>query len=200
MNITCPHCKARLNIPDHKLPRGKEASFKCPKCRETVQVPSREGAAPVAGAQALSSGRGGKAALICMGEGPVRGKAVQMVEQKGFRPEICTTLAQAFKKMSYHIYPLVLVDDAFDPDRGGVNAMIRHMNGLDMSLRRRICLVQVSPDIASGDPAAALCASVNFIINPRDLGQGEELLAAAVLEHANFYQVYNDSMKAAGKA
>ena len=38
MNVTCKHCQAKINIPDEKIPEGKDTSFKCPKCKGKIEI------------------------------------------------------------------------------------------------------------------------------------------------------------------
>jgi len=211
MNITCPHCKTRLNIPDHKIPRDKDSSFKCPKCQEKVQVLVSQLNLSVPGfpkneavrKESMGTGGGGvqgrEKVLVCMDDSPGRTKIVAAVEGLGFYVEATGSTSAALKKMAYHIYPLVLLNEAFDQNKG-FKAMSTHMNELDMSLRRRICLVLLSDRLPTGDPMSALHSSVNFIVGSDSLDHVEDILSTALTEHQNFYRVYNDSMRAAGKA
>ena len=215
MNITCPHCKTRLNLPDHKIPRDKDSSFKCPKCQEKVQVlvsqlnlsvpgSSKNEAVKNEAVKKESMGSGGgvqgrEKTLVCMDDSPARTKLVAAVEALGFYVEATGSTSAALKKMAYHIYPLVLLNEAFDQNKG-FKAMFTHMNELDMSLRRRICLVLLSERLPTGDPMSALHSSVNFIVGSDSLDHVEDILSTALTEHQNFYRVYNDSMRAAGKA
>ena len=41
MEVTCEHCKARLNIPDEKIPRGQAVRVSCPKCKKKIVLPER---------------------------------------------------------------------------------------------------------------------------------------------------------------
>ncbi|MBW1779922.1 MAG: zinc-ribbon domain-containing protein [Deltaproteobacteria bacterium] len=36
MEIICESCKAKLNIPDEKLPQGQRVSVKCPRCKNKL--------------------------------------------------------------------------------------------------------------------------------------------------------------------
>ncbi len=36
MEIVCGSCKAKLNIPDEKLPQGQRVSIKCPRCQNKI--------------------------------------------------------------------------------------------------------------------------------------------------------------------
>ncbi len=42
MEIVCTSCKSKLRIPDLKLPPGKSASLRCPKCRTRLQIKAGE--------------------------------------------------------------------------------------------------------------------------------------------------------------
>lgn len=217
MNITCPHCKTRLNIPDHKLPRDRDSSFKCPKCKESVKVrsdslrsdqtlPSGIKAANDSKAPSLGSspdlGGNRRPALICMPESAVKSEVMAAVQRAGFESMSPDTTAEAFKKLEYHVFPLILIGEGFDGEKG-IKRMARHMNELDMSLRRKSCLVLISSRFQTGDNMAALHASVNAIIGAQVAGQPggiDPILAEVLAEHDALYTVFNASMKAAGKA
>jgi predicted Zn finger-like uncharacterized protein len=211
VNITCLHCKTKLNIPDHKIPKDKDSSFKCPKCQGKIQVSVSQLKAPAKGSkqnrrgkiESMGSGdfsaQSHEKALVCLDESPGKAEFVAAVQRVGFHVETPGSISEAFKKMAYHIYPLVLVDEAFDQNHG-FKAMSTHMNELDMSLRRRICLVLSSDRLPTGDPMSALHSSVNYIVGAGSLDHLDDILSTALTEHQNFYTVYNESMRAAGKA
>ncbi len=212
MNITCPHCKTKLNLPDDKIPKHKDSSFKCPKCKESVHVkasrPKAAAGSDKSTGQLKSSGglkQPGRSerTLVCMPPSPAKDRMIAAVQNAGLEIEAPETIAQAFDRLEYQIFPLVIVDDAFDKD----SKMADHMNSMDMSLRRRICLMRVSSEVSTGDPMAALHSSVNCVLNSRDLELDSDgtsfvsnILAVALEEHGNFYTIFNDSLKATGKA
>lgn len=43
MEIVCSNCRAKLNVPDEKLPAGKVSSLKCPKCSSKISIDLRPG-------------------------------------------------------------------------------------------------------------------------------------------------------------
>ncbi|HCY83892.1 MAG TPA: hypothetical protein DHV36_02025 [Desulfobacteraceae bacterium] len=205
MNITCPHCKTKLNLPDHKIPKDRDSSFKCPKCKESVPVkaskPKKESPSFKTPGTGTGFRRGGRQhALICIPSATLRQRVTAAVSQAGFTPEVPETPADALDCLEYKVFPLVVMDEDFDTD--GVMAV--HMNEMDMSLRRKFCLVRICGDVATGDPMTALHASANYIVNRSELAQEGELatdiLALAMEEHKNFYTVFNESLKATGKA
>lgn len=38
MQVACEHCKTKINIPDHKIPRGQRVRINCPKCKKVISV------------------------------------------------------------------------------------------------------------------------------------------------------------------
>jgi predicted Zn finger-like uncharacterized protein len=203
MNIICPHCKTKLNIPDHKIPKDKDSSFKCPKCREKVQVLLSQlnlsGKIPIKNGPAGFPIQGSGLALVCMDGTERKTKILAVVERAGFKAETPVNILEACKKMEYHIYSLVLVDESFDQNLGFKGLSI-YMNELDMSLRRRACFILISERFSSGDNMAALQSSVNYIIGPDGLDHLDDILAKILLDHRDFYTVFNESMKVVGKA
>ena len=205
MNIRCQHCKTQCNIPDDKLPKNKDAVFTCPKCKEKIQISS---AKTVTGEK--SADRGGQVmsgpafslqsqerALVLVSEGPFQKPALSAVRQLGYGVETAVDQMDAAKKIAYHVYPLVVLEQGFD--RGPEN-ILAHMNTLDMPIRRMICLVLMGQRFKTGDPMAALHVSANYVAGPDSLGHLPAVLSAAVKVHKDFYRVYMDAMKTAGKA
>lgn len=42
MEVTCGHCKAKLNIPDEKIPKDHRVKVSCPKCKEKIILDARK--------------------------------------------------------------------------------------------------------------------------------------------------------------
>ncbi len=201
MNITCQHCKTKLNVPDHKISRDKESVFKCPKCKEKISVPaikkSKNAPEKPKAASTLSFDER-KNALICIEEQALKKNVFSVIKQMGFDTEIPMDTKDALERMEYHVYHLVVVDESFDRNTGA-KGILEKMDTIDMSLRRRICLVLVSSKYNSNDNMAALHASVNSIIHTDDMPHLDSFLTQVLMEHKNFYTVYNDSLNQAGK-
>lgn len=203
MNVTCQHCKTTLNIPDHKLPKDKEASFKCPKCKGTVQVSSakqKESFEDKKGSPFQFSFEDRLSVLVCTDNKDLKNLISSTVKQMGFNAEIADHTKAALNKMEYHSYHLVILDDAFDQENKGLSGIIDKLNAIDMSIRRRICLVLVSHKFNTNDNMAALHSSVNSIIHQDDILHLETFLSRVLAEHKNLYTIYNESLKLLGKA
>lgn len=211
MKIACPACGSHANLPDDKIPKDKDFSFKCPKCGALVPVKAPAGPSGGDGFEQNTAGMdpdmpefqagGPKQALVCMAPCLGRNRIMTGLKYAGLKAHVPETPAQALKNLEYHVYPLVVIDEAFDTDK----AMVAYMNNMDMFLRRKICLVRIGPDFGTGNAMTALDLSANYVINSKDLDQEDaslanHVLAVALSEHEQMYAVFNDSMKAVGKA
>ncbi len=202
MNIICHNCKAKLNIPDHKIPRDKDTTLKCPKCTEKISIkPVRQTKPAQESTQTPNLSPFGTRlnALILIGEDSLKNKAYSIAGKMGFNTEAAENAKIALNKLEYHIYHLVIMDETFD-QHAGISSIIERMNTIDMSLRRRICIVLISSDYKTNDGMAALHASVNSIIHQNDIQHLEAYLSDALADHKNFYTVYNESLKLVGRA
>nr|WP_319395906.1 zinc-ribbon domain-containing protein [uncultured Desulfobacter sp.] len=211
MKIACPACGSSANLPDDKIPKDKDFSFKCPKCAASVPVKVSAGNTGTTAPEHAASGMGtdvsmfqaggSKQALVCMPPSLGRKRILAGLEYVGLKAHVAESPAQALKNLEYYVYPLVVMDDAFDADK----SVAGYMNNMDMFLRRKICLVRLGSGLETGNAMTALDLSANYVIKSQDLEQEDDsrvntLLAAALSEHEQMYAAFNDSMKAVGKA
>lgn len=211
MKIACPSCGSNANLPDDKIPKDKDFSFKCPKCGASVPVKASAGDTGTAGFEPntadmgsdvpmLQAG-GGNQALVCIAPCLGRNRIMAGLENAGLKAHVPETPAQALKNLEYYVYPLVVIDDAFDADK----VITAYINNMDMFLRRKICLIRLGPGFETGNAMTALTLSANYVIKSQDLEMEDaslvnDVLAVALSEHEQMYAVFNDSMKAVGKA
>ncbi|WP_020590239.1 zinc-ribbon domain-containing protein [Desulfobacter curvatus] len=211
MKIACPTCGSNTNLPDDKIPKDKDFSFKCPKCAASVPVKALAGNTGGAGFEQNAAGMGpdvpklqtggSNQALVCIAPCLGRNRMMAGLENAGLKPHTPETPAQALKNLEYYVYPLVVIDDAFDTDK----VVTAYMNNMDMFLRRKICLIRLGPKLETGNAMTALELSANYVIRSQDLELEDaslvnDVLAVALSEHEQMYAVFNDSMKAVGKA
>ena len=212
MIVTCQQCSARLTIPDDKIPRGREASVKCPKCQGkiTIQAPGpvqgtdlQAEKSPVESSAMTPSAPLGlgerQHVMACIDSDDLKRAVTPILQQMGFDTQFSPDAKTAIKDLEYHIFDLLIVEDLFDGNRG-FDQIIKKMNATDMSSRRKTCLLLVSRTISSNDNMAALRASVNCIINMQDISFLGTFLMKVLADHRNFYTVYNESLKRTGKA
>lgn len=199
MNITCNHCQARLNIPDEKIPVDKDTAVGCPKCKQKITIKARPQPAAAEKRPAGFSFEDRQSAMVCIGDAQIRNQLDQTLQSMGYEVLAVKNAAAALDKLEYHVYHLVVIDEAFDQNLG-LSAILEKINMIDMSVRRRIVLVLLSDRYKTNDHMAALHASVNNILNREDMVHIEPFIHQVVSDHKNLYTVYNESLKHVGKA
>jgi len=215
MNVTCDNCLTRLNIPEDKLPKDKPASFRCPKCKEKVTVQPKDQAKDQAKDQPKEKispheptvlqppppagpEQEGRKALVCVKEKNLLDSFRNTLERNGFVSRNVEDAASALKLMEYKMFELLIIDESFDGGRGA-KKVIQYLNGLDMSVRRKICVMLLSRKLETANSMAALHMSVNYIINHNDLDNFENVLFAALQEQRDMYSVFREVMDKTGK-
>ncbi len=205
MNITCDSCKTKLNIPDHKIPKDKDTTVKCPKCQGKIHIQATRQPPTAGNVSKLDSEllldpltEEKLMVLSCVDSSDLNIRIKTTIKPMGLDMQNAKDVPSAMKMMEYHVYNLVLIDEAFDSDKG--LSIVEKMNKFDMSLRRRSCIVLISKKLKTNDNMFAMHASVNQTINVNDMDKLDGVIKRALKKHRNFYTVYNDSLRATGKA
>lgn len=222
MEITCSSCSTRLNIPDHKIPKDKTASFRCPKCSERIVIQPETEAPPPAKTPSGDPPSGSsspatdydadekpfdyldddaRTALLCLAERQINPTVKNTLKGMGYHLEEVTDPRTALVRMKYHLFNLILLDESFDQQHKGAAVVLQELRNLSMSLRRRIVVVLVSEKHRSLDHMTAFMRSVNQVVNIKDLQSNAQGILSKVVHDAEaFYKVFNESLKKAGKA
>ncbi|HYX40284.1 MAG TPA: hypothetical protein VE821_01235, partial [Pyrinomonadaceae bacterium] len=74
----------------------------------------------------------------------------------------------------------------------------REMSALRPAERRRTFFIQMTPDVRTGDPHAALVRSANFVLNPADIEDLPPTLDRAVRDFNELYRNYNQALQLQG--
>lgn len=204
MNVICRQCKAKISIPDNKIPRDQDATITCPKCKGKILIPAAQ---PASGSTLEEKpNRPSRLAfvdrinaMVCVGDPALRGKVSYTAKEVGCSVLEAMDTKTAIEKMDYQVFHLVIVDQTFDQSKG-MDLIISKMNTMDMSHRRKICFMLIRTDIGTDDAMAALHISANSVINLNDIAHLEPFMVKALEEHKQLYTVYNESLKSAGKA
>lgn len=227
MRIQCDHCQAVFNVPDEKMPRGKQFKATCSKCRHTIIVESQgasggKGAtigvdvslsevadAPTAIEADLDTTsaydsplevleEGAMSALVCVDE-PERLKAVkEALDDLNYYSSVASSVKEALSKLRYNQYDLVMLDEEFCGESADNNTILRYLQPMPMSTRRNIFLMLISNQIRTLDNLMAFTKSVNAVINVSDAQKVKLVLERAMADHRRFYKVYRDLVQVIG--
>ena len=227
MRIQCDHCQAVFNVPDEKMPRGRQFKATCSKCRRTIIVEphgafggkgatigvdvslSEVADAPTAIEADLDMTsaydsplevleEGAMSALVCVDE-PGRLKAVkEALEDLNYYTSVASSVKEALSKLRYNQYDLVMLDEEFCGESADNNTVLRYMQPMPMSARRNIFLMLISNQGRTLDNLMAFAQSVNAVINVSDVQKVKLVVERAMADHRRFYKVYRDLVQVIG--
>ena len=227
MRIQCDHCQAVFNVPDEKMPSGRQFKATCSKCRRTIVVEphgasggkgatigvdaslSEVADAPTAIEADLDTTsaydsplevleEGAMSALVCVDE-PERLRAVkEALEDLNYYTSVASSVKEALSKLRYNQYDLVMLDEEFCGESADNNTILRYLQPMPMSTRRNIFLMMISNQIKTLDNLLAFANSVNAVINVSDIQKVKLVLERAMADHRRFYKVYKDLVQVIG--
>ncbi|MBW2367253.1 MAG: zinc-ribbon domain-containing protein [Deltaproteobacteria bacterium] len=206
MQITCDQCQSKFKIPDEKIPPGKVATVPCPKCKGKITI-GKQPLADIIGAVDFEDSERpfsfieeeGKTALICEQDDSVRNQIAADLKLLEYNISVADSTRDALKKMRYHVYDLIILNEAFDsvdPDNNGVLIFLARLN---MATRRNIFVGLLSHRLRTMDHMTALSKSVNVIVNLENIKDLGKILQRSITEFSLFYRAHRDTLKKLGR-
>jgi predicted Zn finger-like uncharacterized protein len=214
MEVICQNCEGKIKIPDDKLPEGKSATVKCPRCQARISVmrPAPKEELPEASFDDLfantdEEGEGydaaekpfdfieeeGKTALVCESDALVREKLKPALDVFEYHITEAPNSREALKKMRYHAYDLILLNEYFDTRDPDANAVMIYLERLGMETRRSIFVTLLTTRFRTMDHMTAFQKSVNMILNLRNIDDFDKILQRGMADYGLFYKVYKES-------
>lgn len=211
MEIVCDSCQGRFKIPDEKLPAGKTAALPCPKCKKRITVTP-----PVSPVGSIINNvsvnnydasdkpfdfieEEGNTALVCESDADTQKKIIATLNLLEYHVTVSDSGRDALKKMRYHQYDLVVINEAFhcaDPDS---NMVLLYLERLNMSIRRDMYVAMISSKYRTMDQMMAFRHSVNMIINARNIDDIGKIIQRGLTDHEFFYRIFKETLKESGK-
>ena len=208
MDIICSKCSSKFRIPDDKIPAGRVTTLPCPKCKTRISLdPAKKTAAATENGASYDSSdkpfdfieEEGLTALLCE-QNPIARKTIESaLSLMDYQITIAESARDALKRMRYHIYDLIVVNENFDTKNPDANGVLIYLERLQMSTRRNIFVAMVSNRYRTMDNMMTFNRSVNLIINTKNIGDVEKILTRRITDNDFFYRVLNDSLRAAGR-
>jgi CheY-like chemotaxis protein/DNA-directed RNA polymerase subunit RPC12/RpoP len=220
MEVLCEHCQYKINIPDGKIPPGKSARVACPQCKRKVVVSApAEAEAPQA---VLEEGafedffsfseddeEGGEAevrkpfdfveeegrtALLCESDPDILKKVRQVLEVLEYNTTVPRDGRDALKKMRYHAYDVVIINEIFDTQDPDINGVLIYLERLNMEERRNIFVTLLSSRFRTMDQMAAFQKSVNIVVNLNNIQDFDKILRRSLADSDLFYRVFRECL------
>lgn len=220
MEIVCNSCNTKLSVADDKLPKDKAASIRCPKCKNKIAIDLRQNAGngkaeKTASPNPFNFDEGtedydaserpfdfleeeGNTALVCENDPEIIKQINIVLGIMDYSVATADTVRDALKKMKYHTYDMMLINETFDGSDPDANGLLVYMERLEMDVRRNIFVGLLTRRYPTMDNMAAFLKSVNITINLKDIGSIDRILSRGINEYEMFYAAYKDSAKKLG--
>ena len=215
MDIICHNCHSKFKIQDEKIPAGKVTSFPCPKCKSKISLGAGKKPFKVtaSGNQAEEDSgydasdkpfdfieEEGLTALVCEPNPLVRKTITTALELMEYQITVAESARDALKRMRYHVYDLIVVNENFDTDNPDANGVLIYLERLSMAVRRNMYVSMVSGRFRTMDNMMALNKSVNLIINVKNIEDIGKILSRGITDNEYFYRVFKETLKEVGRA
>lgn len=133
-------------------------------------------------------------ALVCAAE-TYRDPVARKLSDEGYEVYVAEDTRQAVETMRSKHMDVVLLDPQFDPAEQGSAFVVREVNVLRPTQRRRLFFVLLSPSLRTMDAHAAFLNNVNAIVNVNDLDDLVRVMDIALRE---FNELYREFFSASG--
>ena len=215
MDIICSNCSSKFRIAEEKIPVGRVTKIPCPKCKVRITLnPAKKSAGGLAGFE--ESGENGTydasekpfdfieeeglTALLCEQNPMVRSTIQNALNLMDYQITVAESARDALKRMRYHVYDLIVINESFDTKNPESNGVLIYLERLAMLVRRNIFVAMISSRYRTMDNMMAFNASVNLIVNIKNIEDIGKILSRSITDTELFYRVYKETLKDAGRA
>lgn len=140
----------------------------------------------------------GKTALVCETDSKLKEPIVESLNLMEYHITEVENSRSALKKMRYHIYDVVVVNEGFDASSPDQNVVLIYLERLSMFTRRNIFVALLSNRFRTMDNMVALQKSVDIIINIKNIADVGKILSRGVTDKDFFYRAFKDALLGAG--
>ena len=134
-----------------------------------------------------------KQALVCVGTDR-REEASQVLREAKYNVEAPVEKTLAVDILRDRHMDLVLLDDHFDANAYGAEAVRQEVQRLRPNDRRRVYLIYLSETGRTLDQLAAFLENVNLIVNPSDLPHLPQALERSLRDYNELYRHFNTAL------
>lgn len=209
-SLRCPACKGKIHVNlNPAQPREKEKAFSAAEWQQDGKP--ADGAA--SGLSPFSDEAGydaaekpfdfleeeGFTAMVCENDPESVQRIREVLDIMEYSITVPESTRDALRKMKYHVYDLILVNETFDGSSPNANGILIYLERLNMSIRRNIFVGLITKHYNTRDNMAAFLKSVNITINEKDVTHIDRILKSAINENELFFTVLRESMKKLGK-
>jgi hypothetical protein len=218
----------KFKIADEKIPSEEVVFIPCPRCKNMLTLDTRAQKPPTQNnpvkpvqptrssdknlIETISSSvydasekpfdflaPGVKTALVCESDSAILSKLRLVLKQMGYHTIEPPNATDALKKMRFHAFDLIVMNELFDSPSPDDNPILTYLNDAMASVRRNMFVALITTRFRTMDNMAAFNKSVNVVIHLKNLDEIAKILLRAINENLAFYSVFQESLVKTGK-
>lgn len=207
--VTCPKCQEKIQVstktesveaasapaapPPAPSPSVQEAATPAPSMDQDFS----EDVAPAAATED-DFVEDQKLALICFDQPKIQAVVKTAFEGLGYTVHVPAKAEDAIQRLRQNKYEVVLLHEAYG---GSVenNLVLQTIQPMAMPLRRHMCVGLVGKSFRTLDNMMAFVKSVSFVVAERELAKIKAITRQAVSGNDQFYRVFREALRDAGK-
>jgi predicted Zn finger-like uncharacterized protein len=212
--VTCPKCQTKIQVStkteDTAAPPAEAAPASAAPPPSAPPPPSSEPQSPPEsttfeeedlGAMATTEDdfvEDQKLALICFDQPKIQTGVKTALEGLGYTVHVPAKAEDAIQRIRQNKYEVVLLHEGYG---GSVenNLVLQTIQPMAMPLRRHMCVGLIGKSFRTLDNMMAFAKSVSFVVAERELAKIKAITRQAVSANDQFYRVYREALRDAGK-
>jgi predicted Zn finger-like uncharacterized protein len=139
-----------------------------------------------------------KLALICFDQPRLQAVAKIALEGLGYTVHVPVKAEDAIQRLRQNKYEVVLLHEAYGGSAES-NMVLQTIQPMAMPLRRHMCVGLVGKSFRTLDNMMAFVKSVSFVVAERELPKIKAITRQAVSGNDQFYRVFREALRDAGK-
>lgn len=121
------------------------------------------------------------------------------LQELGFKIHIPSNSADAVERMRKNSYEVIVLDEEYQGSSAHDNQVLKTIHAMTMPVRRYIFVTLLGKQFKTLDNMMAFAKSVNAVVNVNDVPQVKGILRQGMAENAQFYRVFQEVLREAGR-
>ena len=139
-----------------------------------------------------------KLAMVCFDDPAAQAHVKTELESMGYNVHIPATVSDSVMAVKKNRYDVLLLHLTYGGSQEN-NVLFKALQPMAMNLRRQMCVGLVAATFRTLDNMEAFAKSVNFVVNDSDVPKIKSIVHHAVTENDQFYLVFREAIRNAGK-
>ncbi|MDR2725954.1 MAG: hypothetical protein LBC90_07865 [Candidatus Adiutrix sp.] len=131
-------------------------------------------------------------AMVVFDDPEVQELIVQKLEDGGYKAMAALNPRDAAKQLKFATFSLLILQENYCGATLHGNLLLRSLQTIDISSRRGMLVILVSPEMTSLDDLTAFGLSIDAIVNIADIESIDRLLVSIMARAQKFYAIYRE--------